>query len=126
MKHELDGWPKTDANLILIIEIILMTLFLTMNSADRALQLQGSEHYLDHGNCIGWTRAGAEEMEKSGCAVLLSNGDAGFKKMEIGKGHKGKIFIDYLAKITAEIKIDDEGFGTFQCLPGSVSVWIEK
>ncbi len=52
MKHELDGWPKTDANLILIIEIILMTLFLTMNSADRALQLQGSEHYLDHGNFL--------------------------------------------------------------------------
>ncbi len=52
MKHELDGWPKTDANLILIIEIILMTLFLTMNSADRALQLLGNEHYLDHGNFL--------------------------------------------------------------------------
>lgn len=56
MKHELDGWPRTDANLILIIEIILMTLFLTMNSADRALQLQGNPHYLDHGSFIlsGW------------------------------------------------------------------------
>ncbi len=52
MKHELDGWPRTDANLILIIEIILMSLFLTMNSADRALQLQGSEHYLDHGSFL--------------------------------------------------------------------------
>jgi heterodisulfide reductase subunit C len=50
--HELDGWPKTDANLILITEIILMSLFLTMNSADRALQLQGNAHYLDHGNFI--------------------------------------------------------------------------
>ncbi len=29
MKHELDGWPHTDANLILITEIILMSLFLT-------------------------------------------------------------------------------------------------
>lgn len=52
MKRELVGWPKTDANLILIIEIILMSLFLTMNSADRALQLQGSEHYVDHGNFL--------------------------------------------------------------------------
>ncbi len=52
MKHELDGWPRTDANLILITEIILMSLFLTMNSADRALQLQGSPHYADHGNFI--------------------------------------------------------------------------
>ena len=30
---ELNGWPKTDANLILITEIILMILFLTMNIA---------------------------------------------------------------------------------------------
>ena len=52
MKHELDGWPRTDANLILITEIILMSLFLTMNSADRELQLQGNEHYINHGNFI--------------------------------------------------------------------------
>jgi ferredoxin len=51
-KHDLDGWPRTDANLILIIEIILMSLFLTMDSADRALQLQGNVHYPDHGNFI--------------------------------------------------------------------------
>lgn len=52
MKHELDGWPRSDANYILITEIILMTLFLSMNAADRALQLQGNEHYADHGNFI--------------------------------------------------------------------------
>ncbi len=52
IKHELDGWPRTDANLILITEIILMSLFLTMNTADRALQLQGNPHYADHGNFI--------------------------------------------------------------------------
>jgi heterodisulfide reductase subunit C len=51
-KHDLDGWPRTDANLILITEIILMGLFLTMNSADRALQLQGNPHYVNHGNFI--------------------------------------------------------------------------
>lgn len=55
-KHDLDGWPRTDANAILITEIILMTLFLTMNSADRALQLKGVAHYGDHGNFLisGW------------------------------------------------------------------------
>jgi heterodisulfide reductase subunit C len=31
---DLNGWPKTDANLILIIEIVLMGCFLTMNAAD--------------------------------------------------------------------------------------------
>jgi len=45
ISKDLDGWPRSDANYILLSEIILMTLFLTMNSADRALQLQGSEHY---------------------------------------------------------------------------------
>lgn len=43
--HELDGWPKNDANLILFTEVILMSLFLTMNTADLALQKLGAEHY---------------------------------------------------------------------------------
>jgi heterodisulfide reductase subunit C len=42
---ELNGWPKSDANYILIFEIVLMSLFLVMNAADKALQLQGAEHY---------------------------------------------------------------------------------
>lgn len=42
---ELNGWPREDANLILITEIVLMTLFLTMNTADLALQAQNAEHY---------------------------------------------------------------------------------
>ncbi|MEO7306289.1 MAG: (Fe-S)-binding protein [Ferruginibacter sp.] len=52
ISKDLDGWPRSDANYILITEIILMALFLTMNSADRALQLQHSEHYADTGNFI--------------------------------------------------------------------------
>ncbi|TDH27364.1 4Fe-4S dicluster domain-containing protein [Segetibacter sp. 3557_3] len=48
-KRELDGWPRSDANYILIAEIILMSLFLTMNTADYALQLKGSEHYTQTG-----------------------------------------------------------------------------
>ena len=50
MSNDLAGWPRSDANYILITEIILMTLFLTMNATDRALQLQGSEHYRETGN----------------------------------------------------------------------------
>src|SRR5690242_194796 len=67
MKHELDGWPRTDANLILITEIILMSLFLTMNSADRALQLQGNPHYLDHGSFIlsGWLALSMQHLKPS-------------------------------------------------------------
>src|SRR6476646_3927603 len=43
--RELSGWPRSDANYILIFEIILMTLFLTMNAADKVLQVRGYSHY---------------------------------------------------------------------------------
>ena len=55
ISKDLDGWPRSDANYILIAEIILMSLFLTMNSADRALHVQNvfgfwnNEHYLVSG-----------------------------------------------------------------------------
>ncbi|MBK8608617.1 MAG: (Fe-S)-binding protein [Chitinophagaceae bacterium] len=49
VSKDLAGWPKSDANYILITEIVLMTLFLTMNSADRALQVQGAAHYHETG-----------------------------------------------------------------------------
>ena len=65
--NDLDGWPRTDANLILITEIILMGLFLTMNAADRALQLQGNPHYVDHGSFIfsGWLSSFLVNMKPS-------------------------------------------------------------
>lgn len=43
---ELNGWPRSDANYILCFEIILMTLFLTMNASDKALQLK------EHGQAL--------------------------------------------------------------------------
>lgn len=56
VSKDLNGWPRSDANYILIAEIILMTLFLMMNATDRALQLKGATHYHDTGNFIfsGW------------------------------------------------------------------------
>ena len=44
---EMKGWPKSDANLILIFEILLMSAFLIMNAADLSLQkLAHTESYL--------------------------------------------------------------------------------
>lgn len=56
MSAELKGWPKFDANLILIIELVLMFLFLGMNAADYALQLRGVAHYNQAGSfpISGW------------------------------------------------------------------------
>lgn len=44
---ELNGWPRSDANYILIFEIVLMSLFLIMNASDKALQLKNYGHYVD-------------------------------------------------------------------------------
>lgn len=46
--RDLDGWPRSDANYILITEIVLMTLFLTMNASDTLLQQRGYAGYADH------------------------------------------------------------------------------
>ncbi|HET6766232.1 MAG TPA: (Fe-S)-binding protein [Chitinophagaceae bacterium] len=50
ISKDLNGWPRSDANYILITEIILMLLFLTLNTSDRALQLQGNEQYHETGS----------------------------------------------------------------------------
>lgn len=48
--RELKGWPALDANLILIIEILLMCAILTMNATDQILAERGTASYLqiDH------------------------------------------------------------------------------
>lgn len=43
---EMIGWPKTDANIILIVEVLLMGAFLTMNAADYVLQGLNADHYI--------------------------------------------------------------------------------
>lgn len=80
--------------------------------------------YLDHGSCIGWTRAG--DAEHDGCAVLISNDQDGFKEMEIGKRYAGRQFTDFLQNHPGSVTIDENGKGNFQVSPGSVSVWIAK
>lgn len=42
---DLNGWPRSDANYILFTEIVLMSLFLTMNATDLVLQGRGNSHY---------------------------------------------------------------------------------
>lgn len=47
---EMRKWPTLDANLILVIEIILMFAILTMNATDQVLQSMGAEHYVQTGS----------------------------------------------------------------------------
>jgi heterodisulfide reductase subunit C len=59
MMGELKGWPKNDANYILYFEVVLMTLFLTMNAADLSIQegvlagqftSEAATHYINAGS----------------------------------------------------------------------------
>ena len=47
---EMKGWPKKDADYILYFEIVLMSLFLSMNAADLLLQNMGEAHYIKAGS----------------------------------------------------------------------------
>lgn len=44
LSKDLDGWPRSDANYILIAEIILMGLFILMNAADPEVEFVISKH----------------------------------------------------------------------------------
>jgi len=48
-KDEMKGWPKMDADYILYFELVLMTLFLSMNATDQLLQQAGTPHYTQAG-----------------------------------------------------------------------------
>ncbi|HOZ85561.1 MAG TPA: (Fe-S)-binding protein [Niabella sp.] len=45
ISKDLDGWPRSDANYILITEIVLMSLFLIMNATDSILQSRQVGHF---------------------------------------------------------------------------------
>jgi alpha-amylase len=79
--------------------------------------------YLDHCNTIGWTRLG-DGNHPHAIAVLLSNGDEGFKSMEVGKPNAK--FIDLTEHIKEPIMTNEAGWGEFKCKGGSVSVWVQE
>lgn len=53
-KTELLGWPKKDANLILIMEIVLVSCIFTMNGTDQVLYTMGKSHFEGQGS-FGFT-----------------------------------------------------------------------
>ena len=85
----------------------------------------GEQHdYLDDPHLIGWTRTGDELQD--GCAVLISNQEAGQKLMEMGKRYVGKIFVDLLGRCAQKVTIDENGCGTFYSSEKGVSVWANE
>lgn len=75
------------------------------------------DEYFDHHNTVGWTREG-------GMAVVMTNGDEGWKYMRLGK--PGQVFVDLLGNRGEEITIGSNGYGRFTVNKRSVSVWVPK
>ncbi|UQZ33980.1 alpha-amylase [Paenibacillus sp. PK3_47] len=81
------------------------------------------DDYFDHPNTIGWVRHGVEEIPGSGCAVVISNGDEGEKRMFVGEARAGESWEDFTRNREESITIDGEGWAVFPVNGGSVSVW---
>ncbi|MBC8079845.1 MAG: alpha-amylase [Gorillibacterium sp.] len=81
------------------------------------------EDYFDHPNTIGWVRLGAPEIERSGCAVVISNGENGDKRMCVGIERADEVWVDLTGTYTKRITIGKDGWATFPVNGGSVSVW---
>ena len=82
--------------------------------------------YFDHGNTIGWAREGVDEKKESGCAVLVCNGDNGFKRMEVGVRHARKRFVDITGGVKKSVLIGEDGWADFPVPAGSIAEWIRK
>lgn len=91
--------------------------------ARKKLAYGEQDDYFDHPNTIGWVRKGLEEFERSGCAVVISNGDEGEKRMFIGEERSGEAWKDITGNREDEVVIEEDGWATFPVNGGSVSVW---
>lgn len=81
-------------------------------------------NYFDHPNCIAWIRKGNDE--NSGCIVVISNSEEGYKEMDMGVQNAGLKFIDFLGVRGDKVFLDEKGKGKFWVNSGSVSVWVKS
>jgi alpha-amylase len=83
----------------------------------------GPQHdYFDHPDTVGWTRSGDADHPKA-MAVVLTNGEAGYKWMDVGR--KNAKFVDLTEHCKTPIYSNADGWGKFTCPGGSVSVWVQ-
>lgn len=81
--------------------------------------------YFDHPNTIGWVRLGDED-HPNGCAVVLTNGSDGYKDMFVGEMHVGETWTDKVGNNSAQVTIDEHGYGRFAVAGGSVACYTKK
>jgi alpha-amylase len=76
--------------------------------------------YFDHPQCVGWLWTGDKDHPDV-LAVLMSTGDAGFKKMQTGR--KNTTFRDLTGHWPEPVTTDANGEADFKCPAGGVSMW---
>ncbi|MEM9947197.1 MAG: alpha-amylase [Cyanobacteria bacterium P01_D01_bin.36] len=79
--------------------------------------------YFDHEDVIGWTRMG-DDKHPGGVAVVMSNGDAGVKHMDVG--YRNCVYVDITGHVDKVVTTNERGCGDFRCNGGSVSVWVPQ
>ena len=84
------------------------------------------EDYFADPQLIGWVRRGDERHEGSGLAVLISNGEGGSIRMNVGKQFAGETFYDVLGNCTETVVPDENGFGEFRTEGKSAAVWVRS
>lgn len=84
----------------------------------------GQINYFNHPNCIAWIRTGNDHSP--GCIVIISNGEEGYKEIELGNENAESKFIDFLGIRQEQIVLNKNGKGKFWVNPGSVSVWVNS
>ena len=84
------------------------------------------EDYFDDESVIGWVRRGDKDHHGSGMAVLMSNREAGCRKMYMGEHFVGEEFFDVMGNCTDNVTVDESGWADFHTEGKAVSVWIRK
>lgn len=86
----------------------------------------GPQHdYLDNPDVIGWTREGVDDMEVSGCAVVLTDKEHSEKNMYVGTRHANERWICVMGEENA-VNIDEGGNATFPVGDGKCSVYLPE
>ncbi len=67
---EMTSWPRLDANIILITEIVLMVAILTMNASDQLLQARSVEHYSPTGPLL-FSGVFTPALQHAGTSTLI-------------------------------------------------------
>jgi alpha-amylase len=80
----------------------------------------------DHPNVIAWQRLGDTAHPGSGLAVLVSNGEQGYKTLSFGSAWAGTTWVDHTGHIDEMVRLNEDGQGVFRVSARSVSTWIPQ